>query len=158
MKCRYTKYLLWLTLGAIISLVVYTRFFSENIADNWQHLHHQAHIALHNEKYEHVIEICDQAIKVDASSDNRYLMYVKKAKALNKLHRYEEVLKSADLAVTIYPKKEEAYLVKVDALFNLGAEEELTAILEEIESINPHTPLKPLLNSLRVERGKVQYP
>jgi len=43
-------------------------------------------------------------------------------------------------------------------LFNLGAEEELTAILEEIESINPHTPLKPLLNSLRVERGKVQYP
>ena len=57
-------------------------------------------------------------------------MYVKKAKALNKLHRYEEALKSADLAVTIYPKKEEAYLVKVDALFNLGAEEELTAILE----------------------------
>ena len=32
------------------------------------------------------------------------------------------------------------------------------AILEEIESINPHTPLKPLLNSLRLERGKVQYP
>ncbi|WHA07581.1 hypothetical protein N3Z16_09075 (plasmid) [Candidatus Megaera polyxenophila] len=57
-----------------------------------------------------------------------------------KLHRYEEALKSADVAVTIYPKKEEAYLVKVDALFNLGAEEELTAILEEIESINPHTP------------------
>ena len=85
-------------------------------------------------------------------------MHVKKAKALNKLHRYEEALKSADLAVTIYPKKEEAYLVKVDALFNLGAEEELTAILEEIESINPHTPLKPLLNSLRLERGKVQYP
>lgn len=54
--------------------------------------------------------------------------------------------------------KEEAYLVKVDALFNLGAEEELTAILEEIESINPHTPLKPLLNSLRLERGKAQYP
>lgn len=104
------------------------------------------------------IEICDQAIKADTSPDNRYLMYVKKAKALNKLHRYEEALKSADLAVTIYPKKEEAYLVKVDALFTLGAEEELTAILEEIESINPHTPLKPLLNSLRLERGKVQYP
>ncbi len=85
-------------------------------------------------------------------------MYVKKAKALNKLHRYEEALKSADLAVTIYPKKEEAYLVKVDALFTLGAEEELTTILEEIESINSHTPLKPLLNSLRLERGKVQYP
>ena len=157
MKCRYTKYLLWFMLGAIISLVAYPRLFSENTTDNWQHLHHQAYIALHNEKYEHVIEICDQAIKADASSDNRYLMYVKKAKALNKLHRYEEALKSADLAITIYPKKEEAYLVKVDALFNLGSEEELITVLEEIVSINPHTPLKPLLNSLRLERGKVQY-
>ena len=83
MKCRYTKYLLWFMLGALISLVAYTRFFSENIADNCQHLHHQAHIALHNEKYEHVIEICDQAIKADTSPDNRYLIYVKKAKALN---------------------------------------------------------------------------
>ena len=157
MKCRYTKYLLWFMLGAIISLVAYPRLFSENTTDNWQHLHHQAHIALHNEKYEHVIEICDQAIKADTSPDNRYLMYVKKAKALNKLHRYEEALKSADLAITIYPKKEEAYLVKVDALFNLGSEEELITVLEEIVSINPHTPLKPLLNSLRLERGKVQY-
>ena len=158
MKCRYTKYLLWFTLGAIISLVVYTRFFSENISDNWQHLHHQAHIALHNEKYEHVIEICDQAIQPNTSPINRYFVYVKKAKALNKLHRYEEALKSSDLAIAIYPKKEEAYLAQVDALFNLGAEEELTATLEEIESINPHTPLKPLLNSLRLERGKAQYP
>ena len=157
MKCRYTKYLLWLTLGAIISLVVYTRFFSENIADNWQHLHHQAHIALHNEKYEHVIEICDQAIQPNTSPINRYFVYVKKAKALNKLHRYEEALKSSDLAIAIYPKKEEAYLAQVDALFNLGLEEELITVLEEIVSINPHTPLKPLLNSLRLERGKVQY-
>ena len=157
MKCRYTKYLLWFMLGAIISLVVYTRFFSENIADNWQHLHHQAHIALHNEKYEHVIEICDQAIQSNTSPINRYFMYVKKAKALNKLHRYEEALKSSDLAIAIYPKKEEAYLAQVDALFNLGSEEELITVLEEIVSINPHTPLKPLLNSLRLERGKVQY-
>ncbi len=43
-------------------------------------------------------------------------------------------------------------------MFNLGAEKELTATLEEIESINPHTPLKLLLNSLRLERRKVQYP
>jgi tetratricopeptide (TPR) repeat protein len=157
MKCRYTKYLLWFTLGAIISLVIYTRFFSENIADNWQHLHHQAHIALHNEKYEHVIEICDQAIQPNTSPINRYFVYVKKAKALNKLHRYEEALKSSDLAIAIYPKKEEAYLAQVDALFNLGLEEELITVLEEIVSINPHTPLKPLLNSLRLERGKVQY-
>ena len=157
MKCRYTKYLLWFMLGTIISLVAYTRFFSENIADNWQHLHHQAHIALHNEKYEHVIEICDQAIQPNTSPINRYFVYVKKAKALNKLHRYEEALKSSDLAIAIYPKKEEAYLAQVDALFNLGLEEELITVLEEIVSINPHTPLKPLLNSLRLERGKVQY-
>lgn len=44
-------------------------------------------MALHNEKYEHVIEICDQAIQTDSSPVNRYLMYVKKVKALNKLHR-----------------------------------------------------------------------
>ena len=157
MKCRYTKYLLWFMLGALISLVAYTRFFSENIADNCQHLHHQAHIALHNEKYEHVIEICDQAIQPNTSPINRYFVYVKKAKALNKLHRYEEALKSSDLAIAIYPKKEEAYLAQVDALFNLGLEEELITVLEEIVSINPHTPLKPLLNSLRLERGKVQY-
>jgi hypothetical protein len=30
-------------------------------------------------------------------------------------------------------------------------------VLEELVSINRHTPLKPLLNSLRLERGKVQY-
>lgn len=114
-------------------------------------------MALHNEKYEHVIEICDQAIQTDSSPVNRYLMYVKKVKALNKLHRQEEALKISDLAVTIYPKKEEAYLVQVDALFNLGLEEELMTVLEDIVSINPHTPLKALLNSSRLQRGKVQY-
>jgi hypothetical protein len=30
-------------------------------------------------------------------------------------------------------------------------------VLEEIVSINPHTPLRALLNSLRLQRGKVQY-
>jgi len=104
-----------------------------------------------------VIELCDQAIQASASSINQYLMYVKKAKALNKLHRYEEALKSAEAAVAIYPKKEEAYLVQVDSLFNLGMDEELTAVLEEIMAINPRTPLKSLLNSLRLERNKAQY-
>lgn len=112
---------------------------------------------MHDEKYEHVIELCDKAIQASASSVNQYLMYVKKAKALNKLHRYEEALKNAEAAVAIYPKKEEAYLVQVDALFNLGMDEELTAVLEEIMAINPRTPLKPLLNSLRLERNKAQY-
>ena len=83
MKCRYTKYLLWFMLGAIISLVAYTRFFSENIADNWQHLHHQAHIALHNEKYEHVIEICDQGIQSDTSSVNRFTNFCLKKSLLS---------------------------------------------------------------------------
>ena len=158
MKYRYTKYLLWFMLGAIISLVVYPRYFEKNIINNRQNLHHQAQIALHDEKYEHVIELCEQAIQADASSTNLYLMHVKKAKALNKLHRYAEAIESADSAVTIYPRKEDDYLVKVDPLFNLGREEELTAILEEIEAINPHTPFKPLLNALRLERGKAQYP
>ena len=155
MKCNNTKYLLSLIFVSLISVVIYKTFF---LNGNTENRHHQAYIALHNEKYEHVIEICDQAIQSSTSPINRYFMYVKKAKALNKLHRYEEALKSSDLAIAIYPKKEEAYVVQVDALFNLGAEEELTANLEEIESINPPTPLKPLLNSLRLERGKAQYP
>lgn len=157
MICRYAKRLLWFILGATITLVFYTQFFKTNITNNRQHLHHQAHMALHDEKYEHVIELCDQAIQNDDSPANKYLMYIKKAKALNKLHRYAEALESVDSAITIYPRKEDAYLTTVDALFSLGREEELTSVLEEIESINPHTPLKPLLNSLRIERGKAQY-
>jgi len=157
MKYGSAKCFFWFILGGAISFVIYSRFFEQNIANNKQRLHHEVHIALHDQKYEHVIELCDQAIQADASSTNIYLMHVKKAKALNKLHRYAEAIESADSAITIYPRKEEAYLAKVDALFNLGREEELTAVLEVIESINPHTPLKPLLNSLRLERGKTQY-
>ena len=134
MKCNNTKYLLSLIFVSLISVVIYKTFF---LNGNTENRHHQAHIALHDEKYEHVIEICDQAIQSNTSPINRYFMYVKKAKALT--------------------KKEEAYLAQVDALFNLGSEEELITVLEEIVSINPHTPLKPLLNSLRLERGKVQY-
>jgi tetratricopeptide (TPR) repeat protein len=156
MKHNYKKYLSVLIFVVSI-FFIYKIFFSNNTVDNYGHLHHQAHTALHDEKYEHVIELCDQAIQASASSIDQYLMYVKKAKALNKLHRYEEALKSAEAAVAIYPKKEEAYLVQVDALFNLGMDEELTAVLEEIMAINPRTPLKPLLNSLRLERNKAQY-
>ncbi len=155
---KYAKHLLWFILGGVASLIFYTWFFEKDIVNKRQHLHYQAIVALHDEKYEHVIELCDEAIQADASSTNLYLMHVKKAKALNKLHRYTEALESADSAITIYPRKEDAYLAKVDSLFNLGREEELTAVLEEVESINPHTPLKPLLNSLRIERGKAQYP
>jgi tetratricopeptide (TPR) repeat protein len=156
MKHNYIKYLSVLIFVVSI-FFIYKIFFSNNTVDNHGHLHHQTHIALHDEKYEHVIELCDKAIQASASSVNQYLMYVKKAKALNKLHRYEEALKNAEAAVAIYPKKEEAYLVQVDALFNLGMDEELTAVLEEIMAINPRTPLKPLLNSLRLERNKAQY-
>ncbi len=51
-------------------------------------------MALHDEKYEHVIELCDQAIQANASSVNQYPMYVKKAKALNKLHVMKKLLKA----------------------------------------------------------------
>ena len=157
MKCRYAKCLLWFMLGAVTSIVIYMNFFTDNTKWNWQNLHHQAYTALHDEKYEHAIEICDRAIKASTSSVDKYQMYVKKGKTLNKLHRYEKALENADSAVAIYPKKEEAYLVKVDALFNLGREEELTTILEEVISINPRTSYKPLLNFLRLDRGKANY-
>jgi len=42
-------------------------------------------------------------------------------------------------------------------LFNLELEEELMTVLEETVSINLHTPLKVLLNSLRPQHGKGQY-
>ena len=47
--------------------------------------------------------------------------------------------------------------VKVEPLFHLGQEEELTAVLEEIIVINPHTPLKAFLNCLRRDRDKAAY-
>ena len=60
MKCNNTKYLLSLIFVGLISVVLYKTFF---LNCNTENRHHQAHIALHDEKYEHVIEICDQAIK-----------------------------------------------------------------------------------------------
>jgi len=43
-------------------------------------------MALHDEKYEYVIETCDKVIQSTTSSANRYTMYLKKTTALNKLH------------------------------------------------------------------------
>ena len=73
------------------------------------------------------------------------------------MERYKEALDSANLAIAIDPKNEEGYSVKVEPLFHLGREEELTAVLEEIIAINPHNPLKTFLNCLRRDRGKAQY-
>jgi tetratricopeptide (TPR) repeat protein len=84
-------------------------------------------------------------------------MYIKKAKALNRMERYREALDSANLAIAIDSKNEEGYSVKVEPLFHLGREEELTAVLEEIIVINPHSPLKAFLNCLRKDRDKAQY-
>lgn len=156
MSSRYIRISLFF-LFLFISTISYLLFFSTTAKDNWQHLHHQAHIALHDEKYEYVIETCDKAIKSTTSSANKYTMYIKKTSALNKLHRYEEGLESANLAIKLYPKKEAAYLVKVDSLFNLEKEDELIETLEEIMLINPRTPFKHLLNSLRIEHGKTKY-
>ena len=48
-------------------------------------------------------------------------------------------------------------LTKVDALFALNKDDELVSVLEEIIYLNPHSPLKGLLNSLRKEHGKWCY-
>ena len=73
MKCNNTKYLLSLIFVSLISVVIYKTFF---LNGNTENRHHQAHIALHDEKYEHVIEICDQAIQSNTSPINRYFMYL----------------------------------------------------------------------------------
>ena len=80
-----------------------------------------------------------------------------KAKALNKLHLYTEAIQSADQAIALNPRAEEAYEAKVYPLFQLQRQEELTTVLEEIIVIDPHSPLKGFLNSLRADRGKAAY-
>ncbi len=157
MQSNYTKYL-FLPVLVVVIFFIYKIFFSSNaVDDDHRHLHHQAHVALHNEKYEQVIYICDKALESDHSSPAAYHMYIKKAKALNKFERYKEALDTADRAIAIDSKGEEGYLVKVEPLFNLGREEELTSVLEEIIAINPHSPLKALLNCLRRDQDKAQY-
>ena len=156
MKYNYTKYL-YILVSLIGGFFIYKIFFLNNTVDDHGHLHHQAHVALHNEKYEQVIYLCDKTIEADPFSLHAYHMYVKKAKALNKLERYKEALESADHAIAIDPESEEGYSVKVEPLFYLGREEELTTVLEEIIAINPHNPLKTFLNCLRRDRGKAQY-
>ena len=156
MQFNYVKYLFVLVflLGGFF---IYKIFFSNNTVDDHGHLHHQAHVALHNKEYDQVIYLCDKAIATDPSSPAAYQMYIKKAKALNRMERYREALDSADLAIAIDSKNEEGYSVKVEPLFHLGREEELTAVLEEIIVINPHSPLKAFLNCLRKDRDKAQY-
>ena len=155
-QSNYAKYL-FVPVFIIVIFFIYKIFFSNSVVDDHRHLQHQAHVALHNEKYEQVIEICNKGIEEDTSASHAYHMYIKKAKALNKLERYKEAIDSADRAIAIDPKNEEGYSVKVEPLFHLGQEEKLTAVLEEIIAINPHSPLKALLNSLRLQRGKAEY-
>ena len=75
----------------------------------------------------------------------------------NKLHSYKEAIETANQAIALNPHSEEAYETKVYPLFQLRREEELTAVLEEIIVLNPHTPLRGFLNYLRADRGKVNY-
>jgi tetratricopeptide (TPR) repeat protein len=157
MKFKYTKYFFALAFIVATMFFMYNKFFPNDDENHQDHLHQQAHIALHNKEYERAIAACDKAIQLDQSSMRAYQIYVKKSQALNKLHRYQEALDSANLAIEIDPKKEEAYLAKVDPLFVLGREEELIAVLEEILVINHHTPLEAFLNFLKRERDKYQY-
>ena len=153
MKCY--KYILYIGLFVlIIGLGVYI-FLSTK--DHWQHHYTQSEIALKNDQYQNVIDSCNKAIELQPNHPNTYKVYVNKAKALNKLHRYKEAIESANQAIAFNPQSEEAYETKVYPLFQLQREEELTVVLEEIIVLDPHTPLKGFLNSLRVDRGKVKY-
>lgn len=125
--------------------------------DNWQHHYTQSEIALKNDQYQKVIDFCNKAIELEPTHPNTYELYVHKAKAFTKLHFYQEAIQSADQAIALNPCAEEGYEAKVYPLFQLQREEELTAVLEEIIALNPHTPLKGFLNSLRDARGKIKY-
>lgn len=151
MKGNCIKYLILFLLGG---LVVFA-FFKFN--NGYLHHHHQAVVALQESRYEDVINSCEEALKLRPNHPNAYGLYTKKAKALNKLHEYKLALEAADKAIVLNPKYEEAYLAKVDALFALNDDNELANVLEEIIYLNPHSPLKGLLNSLRKEHGKWCY-
>ena len=125
--------------------------------DNWQYHHSQSEIALKNDQYQKVIDFCNKAIEFEPNNPKAYVFYVNKAKALNKLHLYTEAIQSADQAIALNPRAQEAYEAKVYPLFELQRHEELATVLEEIIIMDPHSPLKGFLNSLRVERGKAEY-
>ena len=110
--------------------------------DYWQHHYHQAVSALQEARYNAVIESCNEAIKLNPNHPNIYAVYTKKAKALNKIYSYNLAIEAANKAIAINPKYED---------------EELASVLEEVLILNPHTPLKGLLNSLRKDRGKWSY-
>lgn len=148
--CR--KYLLTFLLGGFIVFI----FFKIN-KDYWLHHHHQAVVALQESRYNDVITSCDEALRLEPNHPNAYGLYVKKAKAYNKLHSYKLAIEASNKAIEINPKYEEAYLTKVDALFALNQDDELANVLEEILYLNPYSPLKGLLNSLRKEHGKWCY-
>lgn len=152
MKCRK----LYIGLFAlIVGVGIYVLFPIEK--DYWQHHYTQSGIALKDAQYQNVIDSCNKAIELKPNHPNTYEVYVNKAKALNKLHRYEEAIETANKAIALNPRLEDGYEAKVYPLFQLQRQEELTTVLEEIIVIDPHSPLKGFLNSLRVERGKAEY-
>lgn len=152
MKKSCNKYIIPFLLGCVAVYV----FFMFN-RDDWQHHHDHAVSALQESRYQDVIKSCDEAIKLNPSHPKIYAIYTKKARALVKIHEYNAALDSANEAIARNPNYEDAYLVKVDALFMLNKDSELAAVLEEILKLNPHTPLKGLLNTLRLEQGKWCY-
>jgi tetratricopeptide (TPR) repeat protein len=153
-KCR--KYL-YITASIIILFILYNKFSVHTKIDEWKLFHHQVHTALHNEEYEKVIEACDDIIHKNPHSLELYPIYVKKSQALSKLHLYKESLEVANIAITINNQKEDGFLAKVDPLFQLNRDEELTAVLEEVIILNPNTHYKALLNCMRRDRCKVAY-
>ena len=140
-------------IGAAVS--IYYRLKSTK--DHWEHHHGQSEIALKNDQYQKVIDFCNKAIEFEPNNPKAYVFYVNKAKALNKLNLYTEAIQSADQAIELNPRAEEAYETKVYPLFQLQRHEELATVLEEIIILDPHNPLKGFLNSLRADRGKVEY-
>lgn len=152
MKCRKLYIGLFVL---IVGVGIYVLFPIEK--DYWQHHYTQSGIALKDAQYQNVIDSCNKAIELNPDHPNTYAVYVNKAKALNKMNRYEEAIKTANQAIALNPCLEEGYGVKVYPLFQLQRQEELTTVLEEIIVIDPHSPLKGFLNSLRVDRGKAEY-
>lgn len=148
MKLKYKKSVLLLL--AIIGLFfIYKKGYSESNENIIQPLNHQGNIAFKDP--EKAIIFYDRFILHNSNSVYVYQIYVKKAQALNKLARYQDAINTLDVAIGLNPKKEDAYLTKIDSLLQLNEKDEVINVLEEILELNPNSQHKQFLNQLREE-------
>jgi len=148
MKLKYKKSLL-LLLTLVGLFVVYKKCSSVPNKGITESVNHQGNISF--EDPEQALVFYDRFILHNSNSLYVYQIYVQKAQVLNTLGRYQEAIDTLDVAIGLNPKKEDAYLTKIDSLLQLNEKDEVINVLEEILELNPNSQHKQFLNQLREE-------